>query len=143
MGRPFHVYDYEGEHLGSFPSWDRAHEWAHLQAVLHGVPTPLEVEDRATAGRRRVWAERCEPVVPAPRTAPVDAGRAGGDPVSGDPPYGDPLADGLCAAVSAPVFAPPRPRQPSELDEPGQVDEFQAVGGLTGSGLAEAGRAEA
>ncbi|MEX5633829.1 hypothetical protein [Parafrankia sp. FMc2] len=139
MGRPFHVYDYEGEHLGSFPSWDRAHEWAHLQAVLHGVPTPLEVEDRATAGRRRVWAERCEPVVPAPRTASVDGGRAGGDP----------LADGRCAAVSAPVFAPPRPRQPSELDELGQADEFQAVdgfqavGGLTGSGRAEAGRAEA
>jgi hypothetical protein len=60
MGRSCHVYDYEGEHLASFTSWDTAHDWAHLQAALGGVATPVELEDRHRRVTRRVWADRCE-----------------------------------------------------------------------------------
>ena len=97
MSRPYHVYDYEGEHLGSFASWETAHEWAHLQAMLNGVPTPLEVEDRRCAERRRVWADHCEPVRAegALRTAPL---------------FDDTV---LCAVGGTSVIAPPLPRQPS------------------------------
>lgn len=57
--RPCHVYDYDGEYLGSFTSWSAAHEWAHLQAAMGGVLGPLEVEDRRVGERRRVWVDRC------------------------------------------------------------------------------------
>ncbi|WP_235433555.1 MULTISPECIES: hypothetical protein [Protofrankia] len=60
MDRPYHVYDYDGEHLGSFATWDAAHDWAHLQAALGGVLGPLDVEDRRNRVGRRLWAERCE-----------------------------------------------------------------------------------
>ncbi|MCK9932747.1 hypothetical protein MXD62_37370 [Frankia sp. Mgl5] len=127
MSRPFHVYDYEGEHLGSFATWDLAHEWAHLQAMLNGVPTPLQVEDRSTTGRRRVWADRCEPL-----DGPTGGGALGGDLLDDDLTGGDVLAGGPCSAAATPVFAPPLPRQPSE----------PADSALTEAGLAEAGLAE-
>ncbi|WP_131745853.1 hypothetical protein [Frankia sp. Cppng1_Ct_nod] len=60
MGRPYHVYDHDGEYLGSFATWDAAHDWAHLQAALGGVLAPLEIEDRRNHVGRRLWAERCE-----------------------------------------------------------------------------------
>ncbi|MBL7495531.1 hypothetical protein I6A84_05135 [Frankia sp. CNm7] len=60
-GRPLHVYDHEGTHLGSFAAWETAHEWAHLQVALTSLPGPLEIEDRRRGTRRRVWADHCEP----------------------------------------------------------------------------------
>lgn len=60
--RPCHVYDYDGEHLGSFTSWSAAHEWAHLQAAMGGVLGPLEVEDRHAGEHRQVWVDRCADV---------------------------------------------------------------------------------
>ncbi|WP_018504248.1 hypothetical protein [Parafrankia discariae] len=114
MSRPFHVYDYEGEHLGSFATWDLAHEWAHLQAMLNGVPTPLQVEDRATTGRRRVWADRCEPL----GVGPVSAGALSGDLLAGGP-----CSVAVTAATATtPVFAPPIPRQPSEPADGGLAE---------------------
>ncbi|WP_063822686.1 MULTISPECIES: hypothetical protein [Frankia] len=67
--RPCHVYDYDGEYLGSFTSWSAAHAWAHLQAAMGGVPGPLEVEDRQLGQRRRVWVDRCADLLPTPPTA--------------------------------------------------------------------------
>jgi hypothetical protein len=58
--RPFHVYDHEGAHLGSFASGTTAHDWAHLQVELTSLPAPLEVEDRRRGTGRRVWADHCE-----------------------------------------------------------------------------------
>lgn len=58
--RPFHVYDHEGAHLGSFASGTTAHDWAHLQVALTSLPAPLEVEDRRQGTGRRVWADHCE-----------------------------------------------------------------------------------
>ncbi|OAA25999.1 hypothetical protein UG55_10187 [Frankia sp. EI5c] len=150
MGRPFHVYDYEGEHLGSFPSWDRAHEWAHLQAALHGVPTPLEVEDRANAGRRRVWADRCEPVGADARWGvgisaawPSGSGGSEGSGGSGEPFDTDLLGAGRCAVALAPAFAPPRPRQPSDPtgNGAGGGGEPSGImsGGIAASGIAASG----
>ncbi|MCM3924523.1 hypothetical protein ND748_23010 [Frankia sp. AiPs1] len=67
--RPCHVYDYDGEYLGSFTSWSAAHEWAHLQAAMGGVPGPLEVEDRQLGQRRRVWVDRCADLLAVPPAA--------------------------------------------------------------------------
>jgi hypothetical protein len=83
--RPFHVYDHEGSHLGSFAAWEKAHDWAHLQVALTSLPAPLEVEDRRLGTRRRVWADHCEPssTPSGPATAFVEpapvTGRAASD----------------------------------------------------------------
>lgn len=136
MGRPCHVFDYDGEYLGSFTVWSAAHEWAHLQAALGGVPGPLEVEDRRAGQRHRIWADHCEPLtVPrrgaAPDAGGVDAGgvdagesligagprgaeggarrtagEAGGPPEGFDQPT-------TCGVLDALAFNPPRPRRPS------------------------------
>jgi hypothetical protein len=118
MVRPYHVYDYTGEHLGSFAAWDVAHEWAHLQAALAGVVTPLAVEDRLAGTCRHVWAERCGPMT---TYHPGDRHTADGPPAPDHPAGGatyptqaTPLDSGmLCAVASGPVFSPPRPRVPS------------------------------
>ena len=68
MSRHCHVFDYEGEYLASFPGWDAAHAWARLQALMNGVQTPLEVEDRRRGVGCRVWADRCE-------TTPAESNR--------------------------------------------------------------------
>ena len=100
MSRPYHVYDYEGEHLGSFASWETAHEWAHLQAAMNGVPAPLEVEDRRRSERRRVWADRCEPIRD--------------DSVLPSAPLLDDPALCVVGGTGRPTaITPPRPRQPS------------------------------
>ncbi len=57
--RPCHVYDYDGDYLGSFNTWSAAHEWAHLQAAMGGVQGPLELEDERVGQRRRIWVDRC------------------------------------------------------------------------------------
>ncbi|KPM56809.1 hypothetical protein ACG83_02805 [Frankia sp. R43] len=134
MGRPFHVYDYEGEHLGAFPSWERAHEWAHLQAVLNGVPTPLEVEDRSTSSRRRVWADRCEPVGAGASNPGAPASTGTHAQVQSEAHVDaetDLLAAGRCAAVRAPVFAPPHPRQSTEYADGFVADGVLAEGAHT------------
>ncbi|WP_157845296.1 hypothetical protein [Pseudofrankia saprophytica] len=95
--RPYHVYDHEGDHLGSFTAWETAHEWAHLQVALSALPAPLEVEDRRRRTRRQVWVDHCAPF-PTPATEAT--GSPGTDP-------GTPLA------ASAFAFAPPHPRGPS------------------------------
>jgi hypothetical protein len=59
VGRPFHVYDSDGEHLGSFATWLTAHDWAHLQIAVGSMAAPLEVEDRRSRTARRIWADRC------------------------------------------------------------------------------------
>lgn len=106
MSRPYHVFDYEGEYLGSFASWETAHEWAHIQALLGGVPAPLTVEYRRTTESLYVWADRCEPAT---------------GPTGGTGPAGELDGSGLfqdvhrCATAIAVdvVYTPPRPRQPS------------------------------
>jgi hypothetical protein len=99
--RPYHVYDQEGEHLGSFTAWDTAHEWAHLQVALSALPGPLEVEDRHRSTRRRVWADHCSPF---PGSGREPTGDTGGDAGS--------HADGRHAAAVL-AFTPPHPRRPS------------------------------
>jgi hypothetical protein len=118
MGRHYHVYDYTGEHLGSFAACETAHEWAHLQAALAGVVTPLAVEDRLTGTRRHVWADRCEPMG-ADRPADRHTGDGSADPdrPAGTAMYAAPVTPPesgvLCAAASRPVFSPPQLRVPS------------------------------
>ncbi|WP_131747945.1 hypothetical protein [Frankia sp. Cppng1_Ct_nod] len=58
--RRFHVYDSDGEVLGSFNDWDTAHAWAHRQATDPTVRTPLDVEDRQNRVTRRVHPGQCE-----------------------------------------------------------------------------------
>ncbi|ONH29775.1 hypothetical protein [Pseudofrankia asymbiotica] len=94
--RPYHVYDHEGEHLGSFTAWETAHEWAHLQVALSALPAPLEVEDRHRDSRRQVWADYC-----APFPAPAETADTTGDNDN----------DGQAATAFA--FTPPHPRRPS------------------------------
>jgi hypothetical protein len=100
VGRPYHVYDYEGEHLGSFADWDMAHEWAHLQVAMNGIPAPLDVEDRRHHTRRRIWADHCE----------QGAAHTVGQPTAAGPAS---LGTAALCAVAAPAFTPPRPRGPS------------------------------
>jgi hypothetical protein len=95
VGRPYHVYDHDGEHLGSFADWDVAHEWAHLQALLGGVMTPLELEDRDSRVSRRMTATYCEFLVWARTDVTFDL-------------------DGASRCVNASGdFAPPMPRSPT------------------------------
>ncbi|EIV93773.1 hypothetical protein [Frankia sp. QA3] len=118
--RPCHVYDYDGEYLGSFTSWSAAHEWAHLQAAMGGVPGPLEVEDRQLGQRRRVWVDRCADLLaaqPAATEAPAGAHapRVGG-PGATAPEHGATAAVALGAAVlcdvlDAPTVIPAQPRR--------------------------------
>ncbi|MGF7238737.1 MAG: hypothetical protein ACQSGP_27835 [Frankia sp.] len=61
--RGFHVFDADREHLGSFQTFHAAHDWAHLQAALGGVTTPVEVEDRARRITRHITRETCETVI--------------------------------------------------------------------------------
>ncbi len=101
MGRTCHVYDYEGEHLASFTTWDAAHEWAHLQAALGSVATPVEIEDRRHRRlARRVWADRCEQM----HADVVPLAHEGLEALE--------LAR-LCVGAAALSFAPPLPRMPS------------------------------
>ncbi|KJE24011.1 hypothetical protein FF36_01700 [Frankia torreyi] len=120
--RPCHVYDYDGEYLGSFTSWSAAHEWAHLQAAMGGVPGPLEVEDRQLGQRRRVWVDRCADLLAAPPTAaetPAEAahaprpGGAGPDAINREhgaivATLGAPV---LCNVLDAPTVIPAQPRR--------------------------------
>lgn len=99
MSRPCHVYDYEGEHLASFASWDAAHEWAHMQAALGGVATPVEVEDRHHGLARRVWAERCERV----HADVISAGHGDRSPLD---------RASACTSGLALAFTPPLSRMP-------------------------------
>ncbi|MBX6388387.1 MAG: hypothetical protein IRZ08_05205 [Frankia sp.] len=109
VGRPYHVFDLDGEHLGSFADWDTAHGWARLQVVLGGVPAPVEVEDRRNRVTHRLWADHCEQlappaaVPPRPRQ-PTDsalgaASRASGAPASCPAP---------APAETAPTAVPPQ-----------------------------------
>jgi hypothetical protein len=59
VGRPFYVYDNDGDYLGSFATWAAAHDWAHLQIAVGSMAAPLEIEDRRTRSARRIWADRC------------------------------------------------------------------------------------
>jgi hypothetical protein len=61
--RGFHVFDGLREHLGSFQTFHAAHDWAHLQAALGGVATPVEIEDRARRVTRQITRDGCETVV--------------------------------------------------------------------------------
>jgi hypothetical protein len=117
--RPCHVYDYDGEYLGSFTSWPAAHEWAHLQAAMGGVQGPLEVEDRLLGQRRRVWVDRCADLLtplPPAGPAPSPGAHAGGQAAPGEARADGPLTGGslegavLCDVLDAPTFIPAQPR---------------------------------
>jgi hypothetical protein len=110
MSRHCHVFDFEGEHLASFAGWDAAHEWARLQALMNGVPTPLEVEDRRRGVGCRVWADRCE-------TTSLDGDPAeDGEPADGGGvhvrPDGRDLV-GVCVGARGSSFTPPTQRPPA------------------------------
>ncbi|WP_163553063.1 hypothetical protein [Candidatus Frankia alpina] len=122
--RPCHDYDYD--YLGSFTSWPAAHEWAHLQAAMGGVPGPLEVEDRQLGQRRRVWVDRCADLLAAAETpagshapravgsaadhtrSPIDHAGSPADHASVIAPLG---AAVLCDVLDAPTVIPVQPRR--------------------------------
>jgi len=121
--RPCHVYDYDGEYLGSFSSWSAAHEWAHLQAAMGGVPGPLEVEDRQLGARRRVWVDRCadlistdtpsSPALVPPGPSPVPAGGGASTSTAERAVERTAALEGsavLCDVLDAPTFIPAQPR---------------------------------
>jgi hypothetical protein len=95
--RRFHVFDGSGEHLGSFLTFQAAHDWAHLQARLGGVPLPLDVEDRARQVTRRVTGGDCQDF--AWEAVPL------GSPDPCDPPE-------PAASPDAYVACAPWPREP-------------------------------
>jgi hypothetical protein len=117
VGRPFHVYDSGGEHLGSFTSWVAAHEWAHLQIALGSLAAPLDVEDRRTRAARQIWADRCA-LGPEPDPEPDADVTNGNEAVLAAGP-------GLRAAAQCPaappgagaalgtLTGPPHPRRPT------------------------------
>jgi hypothetical protein len=135
--RPFHVYDHEGSHLGSFSTWQAAHDWAHLQVAVTSLPAPLEVEDRQLGVRRRVWADQCEAVerdlshagelTSAPERDESHSGSAARKPThsaprthaTADGPIAPRTAATATTVTTEPVtggsdhFSPPRPRRPS------------------------------
>jgi hypothetical protein len=114
MGRPCHVYDYHGEHLASFADWDSAHGWAHLQAALSSVSTPIEVEDRHRKVGRRVWADRCEQMNADEESGGDRTSRDGASREQDVPDDYDSFEmAGVCAeSVPVPAFSAPLPRVP-------------------------------
>jgi hypothetical protein len=103
VGRPYHVFDLDGEHLGSFADFDAAHGWARLQVLLGGVPAPVEVEDRRNRVTHRLWADRCEQLAPRPRQ-PADSAVAAGSSATGAPA----CCPAPGPAESAPTAVPPQ-----------------------------------
>jgi hypothetical protein len=138
--RPYHVYDHEGTHLGSFAVWQAAHDWAHLQVALTSLPAPLDVEDRRLGTCRRVWADHCEAHPAETRrdqdsaSQPTPSGcdethvmtrpgqPAGAAPYPAGATEGAPTPPAAATATLHPTdtaadrpasFSPPRPRRPS------------------------------
>jgi hypothetical protein len=104
--RSVHVYDNDGECLGSFATWATAHDWAHFQIAVGSMAAPLEIEDRRSRTTRRVWADRC--VFGGTALDVDDPGERCG--VGLDGPGGGPTGEPAAARSFA---GPPAPRRPT------------------------------
>lgn len=118
--RDFHVFDGGGEHLGSFPTFTAAHDWAHLQAALGGVTTPVAVEDRVRRVTRQISRDACETVIwQIPGVTP--ASRAAADDCQPDL-RADPAASLRTSHERSPDAythqqqQPPKPRTPLDAE---------------------------
>jgi hypothetical protein len=128
--RVFHVFDAHREYLGSFQTFHAAHDWAHLQAALGGVATPIEVDDRARRVTRQITRESCETLA-CGSLVPAKAAADGAD----DYPPHCPAAGGIDAATSLHA-ATNRSPDAFQSGGPGRAGHQIRPGDMTRSGQA-------